>query len=160
VDGRVQEIQRLIGRSLRAAVDFEALGERTILIDCDVMVADGGTRCASVTGGMVALAVALDRLVDAGLVRRSPLRELIAAVSVGIVAGEPRLDLCYLEDSAAETDLNCVGTAGGRYIELQGTAEQAPFSREELQLLLDLAGEGVTALVELQRAAVAAARAG
>ena len=159
VDGRVQEIQRLIGRSLRAAVDFEALGERTITVDCDVLVADGGTRCASITGGLVALAVALDRLAQAGLVRRPPLRELVAAISVGIIAGEPRLDLCYLEDSAADTDLNCVGTAGGRYIEIQGTAEREPFTREELDLLLGLAGTGLTELVDLQRAAIASARA-
>ena len=129
VDGRVQEIQRLIGRSLRAAVDFEALGERSILIDCDVMVADGGTRTASITGGYVALALAIARLRDARVVRSDPLRWPVAAVSAGIVAGEARLDLCYLEDSAAETDMNCVGSLDGRFIELQGSAEQEPFSR-------------------------------
>jgi ribonuclease PH len=156
VDGRVQEIQRLIGRSLRAAVDFEALGERTVIVDCDVLVADGGTRCASITGGFVALAVALGRLREAGLLRRDALRHHIAAVSVGIVAGSPRLDLCYLEDSAAETDLNCVGTADGRYIEIQGTAEQQPFSRAEMDQLLELSAVGISQLVDLQRKALGA----
>jgi ribonuclease PH len=154
VDGRVQEIQRLIGRSLRAAVDFEALGERTVIIDCDVLVADGGTRCASITGGFVALAAALGRLREAGLVRRDPLRHEVAAVSVGIVDGAPRLDLCYLEDSAAETDLNCVGTADGRYIEIQGTAEVQPFSRDEMDALLELAAGGLAKLVGVQRTAL------
>jgi ribonuclease PH len=157
VDGRVQEIQRLIGRSLRAAVDFEALGERTVIIDCDVLVADGGTRCAAITGGYVALAGALRRLREAGLVRRDPLRHHVAAVSVGIVDGAPRLDLCYLEDSVAETDLNCVGTADGRYIEIQGTAEQKPFTREEMDELLQLAAGGLSRLVDLQTAALAPA---
>jgi ribonuclease PH len=156
IDGRVQEIQRLIGRSLRAAVDFEALGERSLIVDCDVLVADGGTRCASITGGFVALALALNRLRESGLVKRDPLRHHIAAVSVGIVGGAPRLDLCYLEDSAAETDLNCVGTADGRYIEIQGTAEQQPFSRDEMDALLELAAGGLRSLVDLQRAAIAA----
>ena len=154
VDGRVQEIQRLIGRSLRAAVDFEALGERTVIIDCDVLVADGGTRCAAITGGYVALAGALGRLREAGLARRDPLRHHVAAVSVGIVEGAPRLDLCYLEDSVAETDLNCVGTADGRYIEIQGTAEQKPFTREEMDALLQLAASGLTRLVDVQTAAL------
>ena len=154
VDGRVQEIQRLIGRSLRAAVDFEALGERTVIVDCDVLVADGGTRCAAITGGFVALAGALGRLREARLVRHDPLRNHIAAVSVGIVDGSPRLDLNYLEDSVAETDLNCVGTADGRYIEIQGTAEQQPFSRAEMDALLELAAGGLTHLVEIQRTAL------
>ena len=149
-DGRVQEIQRLIGRSLRAAVDFEALGERSILIDCDVMVADGGTRTASITGGYVALALAVSRLREARVIRSDPLRWPVAAVSAGIVAGEPRLDLCYLEDSAAETDMNCVGSLDGRFIELQGSAEQEPFSREELDSLLELAGAGLSRLFALQ----------
>ncbi len=150
VDGRVQEIQRLIGRSLRAAVDFEALGERSILIDCDVMVADGGTRTASITGGYVALALAIGRLRDAKVLRGNPLRWPVAAVSAGIIAGEPRLDLCYLEDSAADTDMNCVGSLDGRFIELQGSAEQEPFSRDELDALLGLAGTGLQELFALQ----------
>jgi ribonuclease PH len=150
VDGRVQEIQRLIGRSLRAAVDFEVLGERSILIDCDVIVADGGTRTASITGGYVALALAISRLREAKVVRGDPLRWPVAAVSAGIVAGEPRLDLCYLEDAAAETDMNCVGSSDGRFIELQGSAEQEPFSREELDSLLGLAGAGMQQLFALQ----------
>jgi ribonuclease PH len=150
VDGRVQEIQRLIGRSLRAAVDFEVLGERSILIDCDVIVADGGTRTASITGGYVALALAIARLREAKVVRGNPLRWPVAAVSAGIVAGEARLDLCYLEDAAAETDMNCVGSSDGRFIELQGSAEQEPFSREELDSLLGLAGSGMQRLFALQ----------
>jgi ribonuclease PH len=150
VDGRVQEIQRLIGRSLRAGVDFEVLGERSILIDCDVIVADGGTRTASITGGYVALALAIARLREAKVVRGNPLRWPVAAVSAGIVAGEARLDLCYLEDAAAETDMNCVGSSDGRFIELQGSAEQEPFSREELDSLLGLAGAGMQRLFALQ----------
>ncbi|HVC03501.1 MAG TPA: ribonuclease PH [Candidatus Acidoferrales bacterium] len=150
VDGRVQEIQRLIGRSLRAAVDFEALGERSILIDCDVLVADGGTRTASITGGYVALALAVGRLRAANAIRSDPLRWPVAAVSAGIVGGEARLDLCYLEDSAADTDMNCVGSSDGRLIELQGSAEQEPFSREELESLLGLAGAGLQQLFAIQ----------
>ena len=150
VDGRVQEIQRLIGRSLRAAVDFGVLGERSILIDCDVIVADGGTRTASITGGYVALALAVARLREARVIRSDPLRWPVAAVSAGIVAGEARLDLCYLEDSAAETDMNCVGSLDGRFIELQGSAEQEPFSRQELDSLLGLAGAGLNQLFALQ----------
>jgi ribonuclease PH len=158
VDGRVQEIQRLIGRSLRAAVDFEALGERSILIDCDVIVADGGTRTASVTGGYVALALAVARLRDARVLRSDPLRWPVAAVSAGIVAGEPRLDLCYLEDSAAETDMNCVGSLDGRFIELQGSAEQEPFSRHELDSLLRLADSGLKELFALQTEVLSAGK--
>lgn len=156
IDGRVSEIQRLIGRSLRAAVDFAALGERTIILDCDVLVADGGTRCAAITGAWVATALAIARLREAGLVVRDPLRHQVAAVSVGIVAGEPRLDLMYLEDSAADTDLNCVGTEDGRYIEIQGTAELEPFTRVEIDMLLGLADSGLHRLFELQRMAVGA----
>lgn len=157
IDGRVQEIQRLVGRSLRAAVDFAALGERTIYIDCDVLQADGGTRTASVTGGYVALALAIAALQKAGAVKRNPLRWPVAAVSVGIVDAEPRLDLCYLEDSAADTDMNCVATRDGRYIELQGTAEQEPFSSAEMEALLGLAQIGLGELFALQQAAIESA---
>jgi ribonuclease PH len=157
IDGRAQEIQRLIGRSLRAAVDFAALGERSVIIDCDVLVADGGTRTAAITGGWVALALALDRVRHAGLVTGNPLHRQVAAVSAGIVAGEPRLDLCYLEDSAAGTDMNCVADSEGRFIEIQGSAEQEPFSREEIDELLRLAGSGLEQLFALQRDAVARA---
>jgi len=154
VDGRVQEIQRLIGRSLRASVDMDTLGERTIVVDCDVLQADGGTRTAAITGGYVALALAIDRLREAGLVRREPIRHAVAAVSVGIVGGQPRLDLNYLEDSAAHTDMNCVAAEDGRFIELQGTAEQEPFSREEMTALLSLADKGLGQLFAAQREAL------
>jgi ribonuclease PH len=150
VDGRVQEIQRLVGRSLRAAVNFDKLGERTIIVDCDVMVADGGTRTASITGGYIALALAVKRLREAGVVGADLLRWPVAAVSAGIVAGETRLDLSYLEDAAAETDMNCVAAADGRFIELQGSAEQEPFSREEMEQLLGLAASGLQQLFEIQ----------
>ena len=155
VDGRVQEIQRLIGRSLRAAVDFDRLGERSVVIDCDVLVADGGTRTAAITGGYVALALAVERLRTAGLVRSDPLRWPVAAVSAGIIGGEPRLDLCYLEDAAAATDMNCVAAADGRFIELQGSAEQEPFSRDEMERLLGLAAAGLRQLFDVQAAALA-----
>src|SRR5487761_1247706 len=157
VDGRAQEIQRLIGRSLRSAVDFAALGERSILIDCDVLVADGGTRTASITGGYVALALAVAKLRAAGLVSADPIRWPVAAVSAGIVAGEPRLDLNYLEDSAADTDMNCVGSGDGRFIEIQGSAEQEPFSREEMGSLLELASTGMQRLFAIQADALARA---
>jgi ribonuclease PH len=154
IDGRAQEIQRLIGRSLRASVDMGALGERTIIVDCDVLQADGGTRTAAITGGYVALALAVDRLRDAGLIRHEPLRHAVAAVSVGIVSGQPRLDLNYLEDSAAHTDMNCVAAEDGRFIELQGTAEQEPFSRAEMEALLALADKGLAELFAAQREAL------
>jgi ribonuclease PH len=157
IDGRVQEIQRLIGRSLRAAVDFARLGERSIFIDCDVLVADGGTRTASITGGYVALALAVAKLRAAGLVTDDPLRWQVSAVSAGIVAGEPRLDLNYLEDSAADTDMNCVGSSDGRFIELQGSAEQQPFSRLEMDSLLELASAGMEQLFVIQSEALASA---
>jgi ribonuclease PH len=157
VDGRVQEIQRLIGRSLRTAVDFAALGERTITLDCDVMVADGGTRTAAITGAWVALSLACRRLQESGLVTRDPIRHQVAAVSVGIVGAVPRLDLAYLEDSAAATDMNCVGTADGRFIEIQGTAEQEPFTAEEMDELLRLARGGLDDLFAVQRSALAQA---
>ncbi len=156
VDGRVQEIQRLIGRSLRAALSLDGIGERTIVIDCDVFVADGGTRTASITGGYVALALAINRMREAGVLRADPLRWQVAAVSAGIVAGEARLDLAYLEDSAAQTDMNCVAAGDGRFIELQGSAEQEPFSRAEIDQMLELAGSGMQTLFAAQREALAA----
>ena len=154
--GRTQEIQRLIGRSLRAVTDTVLLGERQITLDCDVLQADGGTRCASITGAMVALADAVSSLRAQGLVAADPLRDFVAAVSVGIVDGEPVLDLDYSEDSSCGTDMNVVMTGAGRFVEVQGTAEGEPFTREQMQRLLDLAGRGVSELVALQRQALAA----
>ncbi|MCP5162385.1 MAG: ribonuclease PH [Hahellaceae bacterium] len=152
--GRTVEIQRLIGRSLRAAVDLSALGERTIYIDCDVIQADGGTRTASITGGCVALADALNKLVAKKQLAKSPLVQMIGAVSVGIYEGVPVLDLDYPEDSAAETDMNVVMTDKGGFIEVQGTAEGAAFGREEFDAMLDLARQGIQELFELQKAAL------
>jgi ribonuclease PH len=153
--GRGKEIQRLIGRSLRAAVDLEKLGERTITVDCDVLSADGGTRVASITGAWVALALALRTLVARGeLADAAALRPPVAAVSVGIVGGEVVLDLPYIEDSKAEVDLNVVMTEGGHLVEVQGTAEHATFSRAQLDAMLDLAGKGIAELVAAQRRAV------
>ena len=157
VDGRVQEIQRLIGRSLRAALNMDGLGERTIIVDCDVFVADGGTRTASITGGFVALALATMRMRAAGLIRVDPVRWPVAAISAGIVNGEPRLDLSYIEDSAAGTDMNCVASGDGRFIELQGSAEQEPFSRAEIDQMLELASSGLQQLFAVQQEALAAA---
>jgi ribonuclease PH len=157
--GRTQEIQRLIGRSLRAITDLPALGERQVTIDCDVLQADGGTRCASITGAMVALADAVAGLRAKGLVARDPLRDFVAAVSVGIVAGAPLLDLDYAEDSACETDMNVVMTGAGRFVEIQGTAEGAPFTRAQMAEMLDLAGRGIGELVSLQRKALGQANA-
>ena len=151
--GRTQEIQRLIGRSLRAVVDLEALGERQIIIDCDVLQADGGTRTAAITGACVAVRDALDHLVRAGVLPASPLRTFVAAVSVGIYEGMPVLDLDYEEDAACDTDMNVVMTAEGGLIEVQGTAEGKTFSRAELNALLDLAEGGIRQLIALQRAA-------
>jgi ribonuclease PH len=153
--GRTVEIQRLIGRSLRACVDRVALGERQITVDCDVLQADGGTRCAAITGGWVALRLAVNRLMKAGLVKSDPLTDHVAAVSAGIYGGQPVLDLDYAEDSAAGTDANFVMTGRMGLIEVQGSAEGATFSRSELHLLMDLAEQGVAALVEVQREAVA-----
>ena len=153
--GRTQEIQRLIGRSLRAVVDLEALGERQIIIDCDVLQADGGTRTASITGACVAVHDALLKLVQSGRLASSPLKDWIAAVSVGIFEGLPILDLDYLEDSACDTDMNVVMTGRGGFVEVQGTAEGAPFSRDELNRLLALAEAGIGRLVDLQSSAVA-----
>ena len=154
--GRSQEIQRLVGRSLRAVVDMAKLGERTVWMDCDVIQADGGTRTAAITGSWVALPDALDRLVQAGTLPGSPLRENVAAISVGIVGGRPLLDLDYAEDSTAEVDMNVVMTGTGAFVEVQGTAEQTPFSKDRLTELLALAERGIDALVGLQRRAVAA----
>ncbi|AJP49380.1 ribonuclease PH [Rugosibacter aromaticivorans] len=152
--GRTQEIQRLIGRSLRAVTDLSALGERQITLDCDVLQADGGTRCAAITGACVALHDALATLVASGKLATSPLRELVAAVSVGIVAGQPRLDLDYAEDSACDTDMNVVMAASGGLIEVQGTAEGAPFSRTELDALLALATQGINSIIQVQYTAL------
>lgn len=154
VSGRSQEIQRLVGRSLRAILDLEKIGQRTIYADCDVLDADGGTRCAAITGASVALELALRKLFLAGELKSWPLREHVAAVSVGIVDGEPLLDLCYAEDSAAEVDMNVVMTAGGKFVEVQGTAEGAPFSQAQLQDLLALADRGLHRIFDLQRAAL------
>ena len=156
--GRTQEIQRLIGRSLRAVTDLAALGERQITLDCDVLQADGGTRCASITGAAVALHDALTGLVAAGKLPVHPMRELVAAVSVGIVNGAPVLDLDYTEDSACDTDMNVVMTATGGMIEIQGTAEGAPFSRTELDALLVLADKGIADIVAAQESALAGRR--
>jgi ribonuclease PH len=153
--GRTQEIQRLIGRSLRAVVDLGKLGERTIQLDCDVIQADGGTRTASITGAFVALHDAVSGLMDKGLIKESPLRDFIAAISVGIYAGTPVLDLDYDEDSACDTDMNVVMLGSGHFVEVQGTAEGHPFSREEMDTLLELAKAGIAQLVEKQRAALA-----
>jgi ribonuclease PH len=153
--GRTQEIQRLIGRSLRAVTDLAALGERQITIDCDVLQADGGTRCASITGAMVALADAIEGLRASGAIAANPLRDFVAAVSVGIANGEPVLDLDYAEDSSCGTDMNVVMTGSGQFVEIQGTAEGEPFTREQMSKLLDLAGKGISELVQLQRRALA-----
>ncbi len=157
LDGRTVEIQRLIGRSLRGVIDFKALGERTIYIDCDVLQADGGTRCASITGGMVALRLAAEKLVAEGKLERVPLTGAVAAVSCGIVGGVPLLDLDYAEDSTAEVDANVVMTGQGGLIEVQATAERTPLSRAHLDDLLALAAGGIESLRKLQDQAVARA---
>jgi len=152
--GRTQEIQRLIGRSLRAVFDLKALGERTIHLDCDVLQADGGTRCASITGAFVAAHDAVGWLLAQGKIAASPIISPVAAVSVGIVGGVPLLDLDYGEDAACDTDMNVVMTGQGRYVEVQGTAESAPFSRAEMDALLALASSGISELIRLQRDAL------
>lgn len=152
VGGRTHEIRRLIGRSLRTAVDLGLLGPRTIILDCDVLQADGGTRTASITGSYVALAIAIDRLVRSGQVPAGVLRSPVAAVSAGLVAGVPLLDLCYVEDSTAQVDVNIVMNAAGRFIEVQGTAEAEPFPRPALDRLLDLAQKGIGELLAAQQA--------
>ncbi len=156
VGGRTQEIQRLIGRSLRAVVAMPELGERTIWIDCDVLQADGGTRTAAITGGFVALVMALGRLREQGKIARVPVTQYVAATSVGIVDGTPMIDLAYEEDSRAEVDMNVVKTSDGRYIELQGTAESQPFARDALDQLLALADAGIERLIAQQREVVGA----
>ena len=153
--GRTQEIQRLIGRSLRSVCDMRALGERQVIVDCDVLQADGGTRTASICGGYVALHDALSRVVQRGGIAAHPLTESCAAISVGIIDGVPMLDLPYVEDSRAETDMNVVMTESGRFIEVQGTAEGEPFSRDELDQLLDLAQAGIARITALQAEALA-----
>jgi ribonuclease PH len=157
-DGRTVEIQRLIGRSLRGVIDFSALGERTIYIDCDVLQADGGTRCASITGGMVALRLACERLITEGRLERTPLTGTVAAVSCGIVGAVPLLDLDYSEDSTAEVDANVVMTGDGGLVEVQATAERTPLSRAHLDDLLALAAHGIEGLRSKQDEAVAAAK--
>jgi ribonuclease PH len=150
--GRTHEIQRLIGRSLRAAVDLAQLGERTITLDCDVIQADGGTRTASITGAFIALGLAMEKLVEAGTLTAAPIRDFVGAISVGIVEGTILLDLCYEEDSRAEVDLNFVMTGGRKIIEVQATAEQHPFDEVQLKKMMDLAGRGIDSLIARQRA--------
>lgn len=155
IDGRSQEIQRLIGRAMRAAIDLEKLGPRTIWVDCDVLQADGGTRTASITGSYVALSLAVRKLIAEGLVSESPMLDAVAAVSVGIVNSQPLLDLCYLEDTAAAVDMNLVMTSQGEYVELQGTGEESAFSEGELTGMLALGKAGIRELLAAQMAALA-----
>ena len=154
LDGRSTEIQRLIGRSLRAALDLKKMGSRTIWIDCDVLQADGGTRTASITGAFVALSIAVNKLINEGLILESPFLDPIAAVSVGIVEGQALLDLCYVEDVAAEVDMNLVMTSAGNFIEIQGTGEEATFTADQLTEMLEFGKQGVDELAKLQRAAI------
>ncbi len=158
--GRTQEIQRLIGRSLRSVFDLAALGERSILIDCDVLQADGGTRTAAITGAFVAAHDAVGWLLQEGRITRSPIRDFVAAVSVGMLRGGPLLDLDYEEDSSCDTDMNVVMTGAGGFVEVQGTAEGAPFTRAEMDALLALAAKGIAELVDAQRRALGSSRAG
>lgn len=154
LDGRSSEIQRLIGRSLRSVVDMAKLGERMILIDCDVLSADGGTRCASITGGFVALQQACQKLLKDGLITENPIRDHVAAVSVGVVKGVPCLDLCYTEDAAADVDMNVIMTGSGKFIEVQGTAEREPFDDATMKKLVTLAKSGIRDLIHLQKKAL------
>jgi ribonuclease PH len=156
IDGRSQEIQRLIGRAMRAAIDLDKLGSRTIWVDCDVLQADGGTRTAAITGAYVAMALATRKLVAEGKLPADPMRHAVAAVSVGILEKQPLLDLCYTEDAAAEVDLNMAMTAAGEFIELQGTGEEATFSQAQLADMLALGRSGIGALLGIQQAALAA----
>ena len=151
VSGRTHEIQRLIGRALRSVVDLSGLGERTIWLDCDVLQADGGTRTASITGAFLCLSEALKYAVRNGLIEKIPLKDYLAAISVGIVKGEPVIDLCYSEDFAAEVDMNVVMTGSGKFVEIQGTAEGMPFSKSALDSLLKLADEGINHLIGIQK---------
>ena len=153
--GRTQEIQRLIGRSLRSVVDLSKLGERTVQIDCDVIQADGGTRTASITGAFVALHDAVSRLINKGLIKENPLRDFVAAISVGVYNGVPVLDLDYAEDFACDTDMNVVMTGSGNFVEVQGTAEGHAFNRNEMNAMLDLAQNGIAQLIEMQKTALA-----
>lgn len=154
INGRSQEIQRLIGRSLRAAIDARKLGEKTIIIDCDVLRADGGTRTASITGSFVALFQAIKLMLDKGTIQENPITEYIAAVSVGIVDNTPLLDLNYSEDSSADVDLNIVMTESGKFVEIQGTGEEDTFSKKELDVLIDLSEKGIKNLINLQRSSI------
>ncbi|MDH4182772.1 MAG: ribonuclease PH [Nitrospinota bacterium] len=149
--GRTMEIQRLLGRSMRTVVDTTGLGERTVIIDCDVLQADGGTRTLAVTGAFVAMYDAMRKMVEKGMIARNPVREYVAAVSVGIVSGTPTLDLCYEEDSRADVDMNIVMTSEGKFIEVQGTAEKQAFSKDELDRLLELASGGIMTIIDLQK---------
>lgn len=151
IDGRSQEIQRLIGRALRSVVDFEKLGERTIWIDCDVIQADGGTRTASITGSFIAMVEAMRKLVEKGLIEELPVSSYLAAISVGIVDEKAMLDLCYIEDSSAKVDMNVIMSEGGKIVEIQGTGEESPFTQDELMALLTLANKGIAELIEMQR---------
>jgi len=157
IDGRSIEIQRLIGRSLRAVVDLKKLGQRTLWVDCDVLKADGGTRTAAITGACVATAIAFNNLIDRKVFVSSPLRQYVAAVSAGIVDGVPLLDLPYVEDKAATVDFNVVMTSDGQYVEVQGSGEEATFSPEQMAAMLELASKGITELIALQRAAIESA---
>lgn len=154
IGGRTYEIQRLIGRSLRAVVDLAALGERTVWLDCDVIQADGGTRTASITGAFIALVDALNNLREQGLLSRIPISDFVAATSVGRLKGEIILDLCYEEDSAAEVDMNIVMTGSGRFVEVQGTGEEASFTRQEMNMMIDLAAQGINRLIFYQKEAL------
>lgn len=151
IGGRTHEIQRLIGRSLRAIIDLHVIGERTIWIDCDVIQADGGTRTASITGAYIALVDAVRYMIKNGFIEKNPITDYLAAVSVGIINGSPRLDLCYEEDSIAEVDMNVVMTGSGEFVEIQGTAEGKPFKRSVLDELLKLAEEGISRLINIQK---------
>jgi ribonuclease PH len=153
--GRTHEIQRLIGRSLRAVVDMDLLGERTIVVDCDVIQADGGTRTASITGGYVALALAVKKLLHFGAIKKNPLRDLVAAISVGVLRGQTLLDICYEEDSQADVDMNVVMTGAGEFVELQATAEKLSFNDQRLLELLAASRKGIAELFEIQKAAIA-----
>lgn len=154
ISGRTHEIQRLIGRSLRAVVDMDALGERTVWLDCDVIQADGGTRTAAITGALISLVDAMGYALKKGIIQRMPVRDYVAAVSVGIVGGEPRLDLCYEEDSRADVDMNVVMTGSGEIVEIQGTAEGRPFKTNTLHELMDIAQKGIVSLIDLQKAEI------